>query len=281
MRLWDHPRRLNWAEGHVYYCMQVKRHHDKLQAEKEAAGIAKLQSSLPKVAKPVLAYALQDSQLDAEKALLVLRQFQSETFDELNDIQQRRKHLRSYGSNGHRHSKRSASASPGSGDDSDSSEGRRHRHEKSRKHKHKKSSKHGSDKRKDRHKKHKKEKRSKRSRQSPPPHEDDGGPGTHGRPLEFGSFGVLREADYTSKRPEFAAWASEIKRIDIESLPRWATPLLNYCFMTCIHLRARQADSLSCVCIMHRLHHQMVLLGTPKHHSNSVWRQLTAAVSAP
>lgn len=200
--------------------MQVKKHHDKLQAEKEAAGIAKLQSTLPKLSKPVLAYALQDCQLDAERALLVLRQFQSEAFDELSAIHRRRKDLRAHASS---RSKRRVSASPASGSDSESSEDRRH--DRSRKSKHKKSSKHSSEKRKkDKHKKHKhkKEKRSKRSRHSPRPHADDESPSKHGRALEFGSFGIIRESDYSAKRPEFAAWASEVKQIDIESLPRCA-----------------------------------------------------------
>eukprot|EP00892_Ulva_mutabilis_P000864 jgi/Ulvmu1/10779/UM069_0013.1 len=192
----------------------VKKHHDKLQAEKEAAGIAKLQATLPELSKPVLAYALQDSQLDAEKALLVLRQFQSESFDELSAIQRRRKDLRARGRG---KSRRRTSVSPVSGSESESSEDRRR--ERSRKSKHKKSSKHSREKsKKDKHRKHKKEKRSKRSRHSP--REDDDMPSKRGRPLEFGSFGIIREADYTAKRPEFAAWASEVKNIDIESLPR-------------------------------------------------------------
>ena len=204
------------------HILQVKRHHDKLQAEKEAAGITKLQGALPKLAKPVLAYALQDSQLDAEKALLVLRQFQSEAFDELAAVQQRRKNLRAHGDGKKR---RRQSVSTDSGSESDSSDDRRGRKEKSKKQRHKKSSKHSSDKRK-KHKnkkeKHKKEKRSKRSRHSPTPHEHEDVPSKHGRTLEFGSFGTIRESDYTAKRPEFAAWASEVKSIDIESLPRCA-----------------------------------------------------------
>lgn len=75
--------------------MQVKKHHEKLQSEKEAAGIAKLQAALPKLSRAVLAFALQDCSTDAEKALLVLRQFQTDAFNELAEIQRKRRALRS------------------------------------------------------------------------------------------------------------------------------------------------------------------------------------------
>jgi hypothetical protein len=80
---------------HYIVAVQVKKHHDKMQAEKEAAGIAKLQADLPKLSRAVLAYALQDCVTDAEKALLMLRQFQSDTFDELAEIQRKRRALKS------------------------------------------------------------------------------------------------------------------------------------------------------------------------------------------
>jgi hypothetical protein len=75
--------------------LQVKKHHEKMQAEKEAAGIAKLQAALPKLSRAVLAFALQDCSTDAEKALLVLRQFQSDAFDQLAEIQRKRRDIRS------------------------------------------------------------------------------------------------------------------------------------------------------------------------------------------
>lgn len=72
----------------------MKKHHDKMQAEKEAAGISKLQAALPKVSRAVLAFALQDCSADAEKALLVLRQFQSDAFDQLAEIQRKRRDVK-------------------------------------------------------------------------------------------------------------------------------------------------------------------------------------------
>lgn len=73
--------------------MQVKQHHEKLQQEREEAGIHKLQASLPKLCRPVLAVALKDCQFDAERALLMLRRFQSDAFDDLAVIHRKRRRL--------------------------------------------------------------------------------------------------------------------------------------------------------------------------------------------
>ena len=185
--------------------LQVKQHHDMLQQEREEAGIAKLQASLPKLCRPVLAMALKDCQFDAELALLMLRQFQSDAFDELATIHRKRRRIEAESSSKHR-DERAA--------DSDNDSDRQHKRSRD-KSKHKKSSKRKDDK--DKKSKHKhKRKRSHRSRS---PALDSG---SEEGPLEFGSFGIIREGDYALKKPEFAAWATEIKHIDIESLPKCA-----------------------------------------------------------
>ena len=180
--------------------MQVQQHHAALQQEKETAGIQKLQASLPKLCRPVLALALQDCEFDAERALLMLRQFQSDTFDSLRDINRRRKRLEA-------HTARRAPPDDAS-DSGDSGSPRRKRSRSSHKHsKHKKSGK---------HKRHKDKHHKRRRRRSPRSGSEDDGA------LEFGAFGIIRESDYALKKPEFAAWATEVKHIDIESLPRCA-----------------------------------------------------------
>jgi hypothetical protein len=187
----------------LVFSEQVAKHHDKLQAEKEAAGIAKLQASLPKLCRPVLAMALQDSTLDADRALLLLRRFQSDMFNDLAALQQRRQRLQD-----------SLHVSPSDSSDSgDHKRRKRSKREKHRKEKKEKTSKHKhkKDKDKDRSKRHKR----KRDRSGSA---DEAAPGQ----LAFGSFGIIREADYTRMRPEFAAWASEAKHIDSEALPRFA-----------------------------------------------------------
>lgn len=101
---------------------------------------------------------------------------------------------------------------------------RKHKSRSKEKHKHKssksaKSSKSKKDK-KDKKEKSKKDKY-RRDRAPKRTREDDSSPEARPERLEFGSYGILRESDYPAKRPEFAAWASEVKRIDIESLPRY------------------------------------------------------------
>jgi hypothetical protein len=184
----------------LHTCLQVQQHHEKLQIEREEAAILKLQSSLPKICHPVLAVALKDCAFDADRALLMLRQFQSDAFDELALIRKRRRAEASRSSH---------EVFPDSGPGGD--RGRRRRDSR---HKHKKSSKSKKDKR-------------KRSKQKHTQLSDSPDSGEEERALEFGSFGIIRESDYTLKKPEFAAWASEVQHIDIESLPRCVLPCVN------------------------------------------------------
>ena len=187
--------------------MQVKQHHEKLQQEREEAGIHKLQASLPKLCRPVLAMALKDCQFDADRALLMLRQFQSDMFDDLAVIHRKRKRLEASAKH-HR-----------AEHDSDSGDDRKRRRHKSSSHvKSKKKSRHKEDKHKRSKHKHKHKKR--RRSDSGSEGTDSGGEEEH---LDFGAFGIIRESDYALKKPEFAAWASEVKHIDIESLPKCAT----------------------------------------------------------
>lgn len=37
----------------------------------------------------------------------------------------------------------------------------------------------------------------------------------------WGKYGVLRESDMWTKRPEFTAWLAEVKKVNLESLPNW------------------------------------------------------------
>jgi hypothetical protein len=154
--------------------------------------------------------ALKECRFDAERALLMLRQFQSDAFDELAVIHRKRRRLEAAAkssSKRHRHEEASS--------DSESDDDRRSR----RKHSSSKHKKKLSKSKDEKHKRSKhKHKRAKRSRRS----EESGSEGSEGGALEFGSFGIIREGDYSLKEPEFAAWASEVQHIDIESLPRCA-----------------------------------------------------------
>lgn len=38
--------------------------------------------------------------------------------------------------------------------------------------------------------------------------------------MEYGKYGLIRETDLYNKRPEFQLWAIDVKKIDIEAMPR-------------------------------------------------------------
>jgi hypothetical protein len=203
--------------------LQVQQHHEKLQQERENAGIQKLQASLPKLCHPVLALALQDCGFDADRALLMLRQFQSDKFDNLALINRKRKRLQSL-ARGFSPDSSEGTASEGPGN---TPRKHLHKHRKASKQSSKKDKKASKHKSKHKHKgKHRsREKHKRRRRYSTSDSEGEG-------PLEFGAFGIIRESDYALKKPEFSAWASEVKHIDIESLPRCES---GHQFMTSCH----------------------------------------------
>ncbi|KAH7512526.1 hypothetical protein FEM48_Zijuj12G0099900 [Ziziphus jujuba var. spinosa] len=37
----------------------------------------------------------------------------------------------------------------------------------------------------------------------------------------WGKYGIIRETDMWTKRPEFTAWLAEVKQVNLESLPNW------------------------------------------------------------
>ncbi|XP_039014084.1 vicilin-like seed storage protein At2g18540 [Hibiscus syriacus] len=47
----------------------------------------------------------------------------------------------------------------------------------------------------------------------------------------WGKYGIIRETDMWNKRPEFTAWLSEVKQINLESLPNWEEKQLFKDFM--------------------------------------------------
>ena len=41
------------------------------------------------------------------------------------------------------------------------------------------------------------------------------------RQEEYGKYGIIRETDMYAKRAEFMLWATEVKRVDLEVLPKF------------------------------------------------------------
>lgn len=76
---------------------------------------------------------------------------------------------------------------------------------------------------KDKDKKRRKEKerrgkKEKRERRKDKAKAKQGAQGAIGQ--EYGKYGIIRETDLYSKRPEFQLWAIEVKNIDLEAMPR-------------------------------------------------------------
>lgn len=127
-------------------------------------------------------------------------------------LQKRKKLLTEAAGDGEGRPDRSAStsgssSSSSSGSDSDSDGGRRRR--KSKKGKRDQKSKH---KRKS-SSKHKKRRSRDRSRER-----ERGGAKALAHSDDYGRYGIIREADYFNKRSEFAQWAADVKKVDIELL---------------------------------------------------------------
>lgn len=38
---------------------------------------------------------------------------------------------------------------------------------------------------------------------------------------QYGKYGIIREADLASKVSEFQQWATEVKKVNVEALPKW------------------------------------------------------------
>ncbi|KFM23580.1 hypothetical protein F751_2839 [Auxenochlorella protothecoides] len=159
----------------------VAKHLDKLQKNKEDAAVAKLKALMPHVGPVAREMALQECGWDTERALALLRKFALSNAQELSTIQ---KVVKSDDDN--RRSKKH-------GKSSKKRDGKRHSSSKSKKkHKHK---------------------RSRSGSEDRPP---KGAVGS-----EYGKHGIIRETDMYAKRPEFMLWAIEVKKIDVEIMPKF------------------------------------------------------------
>lgn len=213
---------------------QVAKHLDKLQKEKEERGLEKLRALAPTLGGALRATALEECQWDEERALHLLRRFQVAHADELGTIlKARRKHeadvaeaareaARAGGDgDGGGGGSGSESSSSGSDSDSDSDSGgrgkgskRRRSSKKGKKDKdsRKKARRSGGGKKgkKDKDKDRRRDK--KRAKPAKP---------RVGAVEDYGKYGVVRESDMYAKRPEFQLWAMEVKKCDVEAMPRF------------------------------------------------------------
>ncbi|XP_002960340.2 vicilin-like seed storage protein At2g18540 [Selaginella moellendorffii] len=116
----------------------------------------------------------------------------------------------------HRRRTRGSSDSSSSGEESDSDvvskrSRSRVRHKEERRHKSRDKEK----KRKDRGKGKRKEEKKKKKKEKA--ERQKSGPVT----ASWGKYGLIKEIDMWNKRPEFSAWLSEVKKVNLETLPNW------------------------------------------------------------
>ena len=232
----------------------VAKHAEKVQKEKEERAMSKLGQLLPHLGAATHAIALQECNWEEDRALAMLRMFAVSKAEELRKVQNDRKKQikkleeqakpqisdQSRSSDGSESDRsRSGSESSSGTDSEDNSEddckGRKSSHKRSRS---TKSDRHSSKK-----KKHRKEKDSKRRKEKKRKKErkertdskrrrrddDVGKPRT--KEPEYGAYGVIRETDYYTKRPEFTLWALEIKKADVETMSRFEEKELFKSFM--------------------------------------------------
>lgn len=225
----------------------VARHQEKLQQEKERRGMEKLRALMPHLSPAVHAMALEKLEWDEERALIALRKFSATKAEELKALQKERKRhearllksrekLRRDKDEESTTGSDTGSESGSEGSDSDSEDDRRRSKKRSRSKSEKKDRKESrrSKKRskKDDGKKRRKEKDRDRDRDSKKRRKDSRDK-DRGRDKdkataknihvvqEYGKYGIIRETDLYSKRPEFMLWAAEVKGADVEAMPRF------------------------------------------------------------
>jgi len=186
----------------------VAKHREQMQTAKESRALSKLAILIPQLGPGVHALALEECGWDEERAVSLLRAFQAARPDQLAALAKERKRRSKEQERRSKSADSSGSSDDGSSEDDDDSESDEDRKRKRR------NSSSGKHYRRDKDdKKKKKKKRTSRDKKGKKRKRDRGD--------VYGKYGVLRETDLYSKRPEFSLWAMEIKNIDIENMPKY------------------------------------------------------------
>ncbi|GMH39198.1 hypothetical protein BSKO_07096 [Bryopsis sp. KO-2023] len=216
----------------------VQKHLEKLQLEKEDAAMSKLHGLMPQLGSIVRDLALKETEWCVEKAALLLRRFQVANASKLSQLHKKRKRILNALANRAKKSRMgSDSSSDENGEASESSlssqaasdfsdpEKDRARHKSPTREKKQKRVRSGGkhlSARKDRSK-DKRRRSSKKSRDVERPRSEkkrkqrkEEAPASY----QYGKYGVIRESDWSHKRSEFVCWASDVKGIDVETMPR-------------------------------------------------------------
>ncbi|MEW5309986.1 MAG: hypothetical protein WDW38_001823 [Sanguina aurantia] len=225
----------------------VQKHKEKLQKEKEAAGMFALDQLMPHFSSAVRELTLQESHWNVEAACKMLKHFAHGKEELLKPLQKKRKRAQEdvqrqrakaealaaevaaaaaaeAKGNGGGDSGGSSSSDGSSSDSSDDDRRKKRRRssgkddKKSRKSskdsKHKRSSKGSKSSEKDR-KKH-----SSREKEKGKRGKDAVAKPAAGKGDDFGKYGILHEIDYNSKSSEFIRWALDVRKVDVEAMSK-------------------------------------------------------------
>ncbi|MEW5303490.1 MAG: hypothetical protein WDW36_006176 [Sanguina aurantia] len=225
----------------------VQKHKEKLQKEKEAAGMFALDQLMPHFSSAVRELTLQESHWNVEAACKMLKHFAHGKEELLKPLQKKRKRAQEdvqrqrakaealaaevaaaaaaeAKGNGGGDSGGSSSSDGSSSDSSDDDRRKKRRRssgkdgKKSRKSskdsKHKRSSKSSKSSGKDR------EKHSSREKEKAKRGKDAVAKPAAGKGDDFGKYGILHEIDYNSKSSEFIRWALDVRKVDVEAMSK-------------------------------------------------------------
>eukprot|EP00193_Tetraselmis_chui_P003773 CAMPEP_0177757308 /NCGR_PEP_ID=MMETSP0491_2-20121128/3572_1 /TAXON_ID=63592 /ORGANISM="Tetraselmis chuii, Strain PLY429" /LENGTH=368 /DNA_ID=CAMNT_0019272947 /DNA_START=155 /DNA_END=1261 /DNA_ORIENTATION=+ len=217
----------------------VERHQRKIKAEREAGAHAMMKVLLPDAGPALRTLALENCDWDVDRAKALIKRFREVKANELSKVKREvearkseaeettkgevEKRVENDISNGSEsEDQSSSSASDGSGSDSDDERDRkssRHRR------KHSKS--------KSKSKSRRKERSSKKSRKRKDKDPEDRKAKRHKEKHQpavaksaaltgqYGKYGIIRESDYERKRGDFQVWAAEVKKMEVEAMPKW------------------------------------------------------------
>uniref|UniRef100_A0A061QX57 Nucleic acid binding n=1 Tax=Tetraselmis sp. GSL018 TaxID=582737 RepID=A0A061QX57_9CHLO len=209
----------------------VERHHRKIQAEKEAAAHSQLRVIIPDAGPALRNLALESCEWDVDRAKNLIKRFREVKAREIKALKDElgreeepgaRANDGDQGSSGSEQSASELSDSEGSAASGASSEEERGRHK--RKSHRSKSKKSRSRKDRSRDKGHKRKKsRDRSSDRKAKRHRSDKRskePKTAALTEQYGKYGIIKESDYESKRGDFQLWATEVKKVQLELLPK-------------------------------------------------------------
>mmetsp|Transcript_13660 Transcript_13660/g.35083 ORF Transcript_13660/g.35083 Transcript_13660/m.35083 type:complete len:373 (-) Transcript_13660:283-1401(-) len=219
----------------------VERHQRKIKEEREAGAHAMMKVLLPDAGPALRTLALENCDWDVDRARALIKRFREVKASDLSSLkkefaeratqQQREEAGKKAAGAGAPASDASGGSSSGdssasdseSGSDSDGGRGRKSsRHRKKSSHSKRKSkSKSRRKERSSKKSKKRKELRDREDKKAKRHKEKQQVPRSAALTEQYGKYGIIRESDYERKRGDFQLWASEVKKMEVEAMPKW------------------------------------------------------------